>query len=120
VLTRDYVADRLVYQGRLHEQSLLYLDASIGRWIYRNPCATCITGIAPTVELHYTTTMEDTATVGGFSNPFNRMDVLDLTAGVHVQLGARNMLSVAGVAPLRQDEEKLFDAEIQLQYNRYF
>lgn len=118
--------------GTLRDQSLLFADLAIGRWIYRNPSARWITGVAPTVELHYTTTMQNadivsgTTTVGTTDNHAvlgcldNRSDVLDLTAGVHFLLGSKSTLTVAGVAPLRDEDNRSFDAEFLVQFNRYF
>src|SRR5688572_18265144 len=43
----------------IEEQTLLHVDLGVGYWLLRNPEASWITGFAPTVELHYTTTLED-------------------------------------------------------------
>lgn len=119
--------------GRYQDQTLLHLDIAGGFWMYRNPCGGYVRGIAPTVELHYTTTLQDTDVVaadggvGEFSNPFNRLDALNLTAGFHVLLCDLSTITVAGVAPLRKEKFSddftngdLPDAEMTVQYNRRF
>jgi len=106
--------------GVLQEQSLLYLDFAIGRWLYNNPCGHLLTGIAPVVEFHYTTTMQDADFVWGIGNQSNRVDVLNITGGLHFQLGPRSTWTVAGVAPLRTGDNKLFDAEARVQFDRRF
>jgi hypothetical protein len=112
--------------GVIQDQSLLFLDVAIGYWIYRSCCCdSWITGIAPMVELHYSTTMQNTDFVGGTSgnfitNPDNRLDVLNLTGGLRFQLRELSFLTIAGVAPLRQGSDKIFDSEVSLQYVRVF
>src|SRR5205823_3928747 len=45
--------------NRIDEQILMHVDAGVGYWLVRNPTAPWITGIAPSLELHYTTTLEN-------------------------------------------------------------
>jgi hypothetical protein len=128
VIFNDPTGNQRLASGVLQDQSLMLVDLKIGRWIYRNPCAPWIKGIAPAVELHYTTTMQDADRVGDAANPqigsignfYNRMDILNVTGGLHFALGKASQLTVAAVAPLRSDEESLFDAEVTVQYNRWF
>ncbi len=118
--------------GIFQEQSLLFLDLNIGYWIYRNDKATWLTGIAPAVELHYATTMQDEDLVSGpvgsigAGNPQDgpvgagRRDVLDLTGGLYFQLGRCSMLTVAAVAPLKTGVNREYDSEFIVQFNRKF
>ncbi len=131
----------------IEEQVLMHFDIGVGYWLHRCPGAT-ISGIAPTVELHYTTALEDAdiaelqrdrdifftgapgapgaiaiieAPAPQVGNQRNRVDILNLTVGATVLLGDR--LSVAnGVAfPLKDNEDdRTFDFEYQLQLNWYF
>jgi hypothetical protein len=115
------------FLGRLPEQNLLYLDLALGYWLYRNPCARCITGLATIVEYHYTTTLQDAVFVTGsdqfqqltFGNTFNRMDISNLTVGLHTELG-KTTVRVGGVFPLGGASNRLFDAEVQVSVNRRF
>jgi hypothetical protein len=115
------------------EQNLMYYDLLVGRWLYRNPCACCLTGIAALLELHYTTSIEDaqfafsppgdppTTFSAVLGNPFNRIDVLNLSAGVHVQLTELSNLRVSAVVPLRDDPgDRQFDSEVLVSFNREF
>jgi hypothetical protein len=117
--------------GRFQDQNLFYLDWSTGYWLHQDSCARFLQGIAGMVELHYTTTLNDadavTVTspitffrVDEITNPFNRMDVLNLTGGLHLQIGQCSTLRVGAVVPLKDEEEKLFDAEMFVQFNRRF
>jgi hypothetical protein len=108
------------FEGVLQDQNLLFIDASVGRWLCRScdPCD-CLTGVAALAELHYTTTLNDTDRVAGIKNPFNRMDILNATAALNAQF-RRTSVRVGGTAPLTDDEERLFDAEVIFQLNRNF
>jgi hypothetical protein len=122
----------MVKSGTYNDQNLLFMDLSVGRWVYRNPCAKVLRGIAPAVELHYTTTLQDTDVVNGqylqsgrnpnqqVLNPLNRVDLLNLTAGLHFQFGGNSLLTVAAAAPLRINDDAEFDAELQVHFTRYF
>ena len=108
------------FEGVLQDQNLLFVDASLGKWLFRNndPFAR-VSGVAFITELHYTTTLNDTDQVAGLQNGLNRLDVLNATGALNVSLG-RTSLRVGAAAPLRQDEERLFDAEVIFQMNRFF
>lgn len=111
--------------GVLQDPALLFLDYSAGYWLYRNPCSgRYITGLAPMIELHYSTTMQDqdfgpAQLQGQFIQDFRR-DVLHLTAGLFFQLGNRSSLRVAGIAPLRDGSDRFFDSEFGVQFVRGF
>ncbi len=114
--------------GVLNEQTLLGIDLSAGRWLYRDPCAGCVTGLAALFELHYTTTLQDADEVAGavdgasfqLGNTLNRIDMVNLSAGLHWELRGRTTVRVTGVVPLDDDHERPFDAEVHVSINRYF
>jgi hypothetical protein len=117
------------FHGKLRDPTLMYADVSIGYWLYRNELdgggRSYVTGIAPIIELHYTTTLQDAQGFKAFGSGVvplaERIDVLNLTAGLQFALGSYSWLSVAGVAPLRTEPaDKLFDAEVIVQFNRRF
>jgi hypothetical protein len=93
--------------------------------------------VAPIIELHYSTTMQNEDQVNGplgtvglppqFDSPglpgstaHGRRNVLDLTAGLQFELGACSSLTVAGVAPLKTGLNRDYDAEFVVQFNRRF
>jgi hypothetical protein len=132
------------------EQALMHFDIGTGFWLMQNPDARWITGIAPTVELHYTTTLENAEIVslqrdfafqvarlpgGGLDpnianataapppqvgNRRNRVDILDVTLGTTFVLGSRATLGTAVSLPLRDDDDRTYDWEAQVQFNYYF
>jgi hypothetical protein len=112
--------DSGVELGVLQYQNLFFIDYSAGYWLYRNPCGTYLKGIAPMFELHYTTTMNDADAVGGITNNANRVDFLNCTGGVLLQMTDLSSLRVAGVAPLLERPNRNFDAEVGIQFIRKF
>ncbi len=115
--------------GIYQEQTLLSLDLALNYELYFNPSARYFRRIVPTVELHYTTTLQSTDVVelngGGtsYSNQFGHLDILNLTAGFHIDVTQLSRLSVAAVAPLRHEQTgdlRLPDSEITVQFNRFF
>ncbi len=99
--------------GVLQDPTLLFMDYSVGYWLMRGQGIGCVTGIAPMIELHYSTTLQDQdiGNTGTFVDNF-RTDVLNLTAGLLVEMGSQTYMQVAGVAPLRTEFDKQFDAEV--------
>jgi len=134
MLVRDFESNGAAPReaGTLQEQALLFADVSAGYWVYRDPCNRLLTGIAPVIELHYSTTMQGADAIAddtsGFTlgmDPaqgvgFGRRDVLNLTGGLHVEVNSRSTLTVAGVVPLRSDGDRDYDAEFAVQFNRRF
>jgi hypothetical protein len=103
--------------GTLHDQTRLVLDGQIGYWLMRSedPDAR-LRGVAPFAELHYTTTTSDADVVsgGGLSvgDLAGRTDELNLTLGVVMQIGDNATVSVGGVIPLSNGDNRLFDYQI--------
>jgi hypothetical protein len=116
--------------GTLRDQNLMQVDVQTGVWLWRNPGARWITGLAPTVEYHYTTTINNAkfvtvpSPIGPFvlGNQANRLDIQNLTLGVELLLGAHSTLNIAGVVPLDKptSDNRQFDSEYFIQFNRFF
>ncbi len=117
--------------GVLNEQNLLYLDLSGGYWLYRNHCACSgLTGLAALLEFHYTTALQDTDVVQQavfpaqmqltFENFANRVDIVDLTVGLHMELANCTVCRVGAVFPLSSDDNRCFESEVQFQLERRF
>jgi len=113
----------------LLEQSLLYVDYSFSKLMYDsagNSRKSCrlrrLSGLA---ELHYTTTLEDSDVVQ-ISTSFNnfqitsfgnRIDVVNLTLGVHSVLDNGTQLRLGTVSPITDGDDRFFDFEFQAQLN---
>jgi hypothetical protein len=111
-------------RGVLQDQTLLFLDQQVGYWLYRNGHNRYLRGVAPMVELHYTTTLQD-QDYGPFLDrqifvQNFRRDVFNITGGLFFQLGPMSSLKIGGVAPLRTGDEKQFDSELGVQFTRRY
>ena len=115
--------------GTFTEQNAIFLDFSLGYWLYRDPDAYRCTGLAVIGEAHYTTSVQDAdlvaATAGGtgavVSCPLNRFDVVNLVAAVQALFFDASALRVGAVLPAGMAEDKrFFDAAVQVQFNRRF
>lgn len=114
--------------GKFTEQNLGFLDLGLGYWLYRNPYAERLTGLAVVSELHYTTSLQNsdvlTTQISGaditVASRGNRFDVLNGTIGVQMLMFDVSSLRVAGVFPLRSEDQRFFDSEVQVQFNRRF
>jgi len=126
----DRFADQAVHLGRLESQTALYLDVQSGYWLYRNPCSWGITGLAFLVESHWTTTTTDadslsyvsplqTATLR-FGSRANRVDMANVTFGVHAEIGRTTTCRVGAVFPIKDDDDRAFDSEVVVQVEQRF
>jgi hypothetical protein len=115
--------------GRFNEQNVLFSDISVGYWLYRNPYADRLTGLALITEVHYTTSVQNPDTVAGVgnnfaaavTNPSGRFDVVNGTIGVQALMYDASSLRVAGVFPMgSRMDQRMFDSEVQVQFNRRF
>jgi hypothetical protein len=116
--------------GTLRDQNLLQVDVQAGVWLWRDTSARWITGLAPTVEYHYTTTINNAkfvtvpSSIGPFvlGNQANRVDIQNLTLGVELLLGRSSTLNIAGIVPLNKptSDNRQFDSEYFIQFNRFF
>jgi hypothetical protein len=78
--------------------------------------------------LHYTTSLQDADVIVGMTddamialNGFgNSLDVLNGTVGMQFLMFDASSLRVGGVFPIGGDDRRLFDAEVQVQFNRRF
>lgn len=114
--------------GNVTEQSLLYLDFAAGWWVYHNPHSNWLNAAAFVLESHYVTTVEDaeifraaTNTAPMFGNFINRFDVINLTAGVHTEVGCNTNVRFGVALPMRDArDERFFDAELLFAINKRF
>ncbi|MEQ1824726.1 MAG: hypothetical protein ABL921_02225 [Pirellula sp.] len=114
--------------GTFTEQNLFHADIALGRWLARDLGRPFLYGVASLLELHYATTIQDTDVINiagngllsTLVNRFNRVDLLNLTAGLHFQLTPLSNFRVGAVTPLRANPDRTFDSELQVSFNRLF
>ncbi|MEE2640536.1 MAG: hypothetical protein VX768_07925 [Planctomycetota bacterium] len=114
--------------GNLTPQTALFIDVAVGRWLHRQP-GNWLSGAAALVEAHYNMGLNDSDSltgaqnVGAFASAFTinplagRFNVLDLTAGLHLEIADRTRVRLGAVFPV--GDEKPFDGELGLQVSRY-
>ena len=120
----DFLLDANRQFLEVRELRHLYIDLSLGAWLYRDQCTG--NGIAMLGELHYTTALsnpESIAVAGPNSQTvtfdYPRRDVLNATVGVTTHVNAWQT-TFAYVAPVKDEEDRLFDGELVFQVNRRF
>jgi len=115
--------------GNWTEQPLFHVDLALGRWLIRNCQGAFLTGLASIVEFHYISTLSDANlleyrpnpyTAFSFGNAANRVDLADLTVGLHAEFNQSLVCRVGGVFPLKTGDDRAFDAEVQVQVERRF
>ena len=117
----------------LDEQTLLRVNAGLGRWVYRNESAKYLNGIAMMFEVHYTSTLQDAqiisfnaipnlgngATTFNLGNGKNRMDVVNVLLGVPIVMG-KTTISNGFVVPVTEERDRGFSFEYALLVDRHF
>jgi hypothetical protein len=104
--------------GLVNDQTLIYLDAGLGYWLWSDPCNCGIQGVASVMEIHYTTTLEDADIFSAFGglhrvgNQANRMDIVNVTVGLHTLLSNGLEMRVGTAFPFDSRDDRLFDAEV--------
>lgn len=105
-------------EATVRDQTLLYVDASFGYWLFRDEEAEFLTGLAGVLELHYTAALNRADNVDfnfvHFGDGPGRFNVINLTTGVQANIGRSTLVRASFVAPLRGDPNRFFDSEVSL------
>lgn len=102
------------------DQLLMFVDTSFGYWLFRDPDANGLTGLAGLLELHYTTALNrpdraaDSDQLVNIGVGAGRIDALNLTIGLHTEIARSTIIRAGYVTPLRSGNHKLFDSEFTL------
>jgi hypothetical protein len=111
----------LAQAGRVNDQTLLFLDGSLGYWLYRN-ANTHISGVATMAEVHYNKTLDDAeeVTVGNlrYGDRDDDLDLINGTLGAHVLVG--NSIFTNAVAFPITRSDRVFDWEYRFFVNRRY
>lgn len=107
--------------GKLDDQTLLYFDTTLGAWLYRDPRAPVLNGLALAMEAHYTASLEDMPSIATpdilVGDPNQDLNMVNLTCGAHLALGP-NMVTLGYGFPVTGD--RVFDGEIRFFINRFY
>ena len=112
--------------GRIQETSFLFADGGIGYWLYRDNAnyRRLITGIAPTLELHYNTSLQsaDVVTAGAFQIGEEResIQILDLVLGATFECRGHSAITAGYATPIGNSADQQFDGELRIFWNRWF
>jgi hypothetical protein len=125
VAIRDPFSGTLLPAGDLDDTDFLYVDLAWGYWIYRNNCCCSrISGIAPIFEVHWNSSLETTEAVeqsglrvGTF---IGDIDLVNLVVGAVWECGGNTTLTTAFATPVAGGNDKDFDGELRLIFNRRF
>jgi hypothetical protein len=112
------------FAGRINDSTYFYASLNAGCWLYRGSSADRLSGISPVVELHYNKSLTDFDTVsagnlrvGEFGTNF---EMINAVAGVNFEFFRASQLQAAYVAPLTQGNDRVFDGEFRVSFNRFF
>jgi hypothetical protein len=110
--------------GRIRNATNMQWDGQLGYWVYRNRSSSLLTGVAPFLELHYATTVQnqDLVEAGAFvvGDLRNRVDELNMTAGLTALFGNRSLLQLGVVVPLRWGDDRSFNVQFGVRANFFF
>jgi len=114
--------------GSFQPANTANIDLGLGYWLFHNRQRRFLRGVAPILEFHCTSQIQDTeslsftaAAPGGLSSVININDpersslICNLTSGFHFDLSEWANMRAACVAPLRGEPEREFDASFVLQ-----
>jgi hypothetical protein len=122
VLVTDFDGG-LVPVGSLDDVTFLYVDLSLGYWLIRGDHPHGLTGVAPTLELHINTALDDpqglqtgNLRVGNFNTP---LDSTNLVVGTMFEWSQNTTLTLGYATPVSGDDRQ-FDGELRVIFNHRF
>jgi len=112
--------------GTFDERELLFLSLSAAHWLFQDPDAAHLNGLAALLELHYSTSLDDggRVTLVAVTDSYDLRDPsgvyqnLNMATGMQAQVGMTEFRA-AVVLPLL-DGNRPFDAEFLFQVNRRY
>lgn len=106
--------------GRIYDATFLFADASVGYWLYQNPTDGLIRRIAPTVELHWSKSLEETDVVQSgavwVGNYRDNVDILTGLLGINVMMQRGTQLTLGYGAPLTSGGDQPYDGAFRLMF----
>lgn len=116
--SRSGAGGTTITNGSVTDQTLMYVDASFGYWLFRDDEAEFLQGLASVLELHYTTTLTRADNVDlkvvEFGATSGQYDVLNMTVGLQANIARSTLIRAAFVTPLRDGKNRFFDSEFSL------
>jgi hypothetical protein len=112
--------------GEFRDASNLYLDLGAGYWLIKDRQGGLITGIAPTLELHYNTSLNPTdnsvISPSGirFDGDQSQVEIMNFVVGATFQLAGRNSIAVGYAKPIATGVDEQFASEVRVLFNYDF
>jgi hypothetical protein len=123
-VTADPIFNGLTNVGRLRDQNVLQIDAQLGYWLYRSEQSGWLTALAPFLELHYNSSVNDPGSVQfgpvSLAPSSKHFDELNMSVGVVAQVGENATFYLGAVFPLKEDTNRSFDYQLGLRANIFF
>ncbi len=126
----DTDGQRMLYAGRVYERTYAYTSLSMGYWLFRkfNPHGELKRGMNLMSELHWTQSLDRAAGVQYQQENYSfdigsdrgNYTVLDLTLGTRFQFNEKTNIGIGYSVPLSDGNNRQFDGEMRLTFNRYF
>lgn len=108
----------LASAGRIHDANFLFADVSVGYWMYDSESDGLVQRIAPTAELHWSKSLQETdrvqagaIQVGNFAD---NIDIVTGLVGINVMMKGQTHLSMGYGAPLMTGADQPFDGSFRM------
>lgn len=113
--------------GTIQDRTYLFLDASVGYWLFHNPSSGHgLTGLAPVFEVHYNQSLTDTDTLNQpfFGDPVivdqGDLSLVNFMLGLNAEFGDDIYVQAGYALPVAGNEDEQFDGEFRLLFNWLF
>lgn len=108
----------LASAGRINDANFVFADASVGYWLYESETDSLVQRIAPTAELHWSKSIQNTDVVQAGSvqvgNFRDNIDILTGLIGFNVMMKGQTQLSLGYGAPLTTGADQPFDGAFRM------
>lgn len=119
------LAGGLVPVGRSDQVTFMYVDLGVGYWLKRSDNPSGLTGIAPTLEVHWNQALDDfnplqAGPIMINSNSGGRFESVNMVFGTMLQWGQNTTLTLGYATPLSGGLDREFDGEVRVLFNHRF
>jgi hypothetical protein len=114
----------LISAGRLDDVTFLFVDVGAGYWLHRSRSSRGLTGLAPTLEVHYNTSLGDAPSLDSgplrVVSPGGDVNMVNLVLGTMFEWNQNTTLTVGYATPLTDGFDQEFDGELRVIFNHRF
>ena len=129
----DFSGEGMLYAGKTKERTYAYTSLSLGYWLFRNyhplnnVASDSVNGMNLMAELHWTQSIDRATGVrheqGNYifdiGSERGNYTVVNMTLGTRYLFNEKSNVGIGYSVPLR-NENRQFDGELRLAFNRYF